>query len=229
MKYSDTLLPNQRLLKKYFSDKDYYKNLYELILKTSRYIEPNKKFKLIKHNKVNHLIMGSNPVSLQFISFLIKILQPKNILEIGTFIGISAMEFASSSSKKTKVYTLEKFDEFADIAEKNFKLNNFSNIKLIRGDANNQSKALKIKFDFIFLDGNKENYLNLFKITIKKMNSNGIYIVDNVFNQGDSLNKKAKTDKGQGVKKLLKYIQSQKNYNCTLLPIYDGILIIKKN
>ena len=61
------------------------------------------------------------------------------------------------------------------------------------------------------------------------MNSNGIYIVDNVFNQGDSLNKKAKTDKGQGVKKLLKYIQSQKNYNCTLLPIYDGILIIKKN
>lgn len=229
MKYSDTLLPNQRLLKKFFSDKDYYKNLYKLILKTSRYIEPNKKFKLIKHNKVNHVIMGSNPVSLQFISFLIKLFQPKNILEVGSFIGISAMEFASSAPKNAKVYTLEKFDEFADIAEKNFKLNNFSNINLIRGDANKQSKTLKNKFDFIFLDGNKENYLNLFKITIKKMNKKGIYIVDNIFNQGDSLNKKAKTYKGEGVKKLLTYIQSKKNLTCTLLPIYDGLLIIKKN
>ena len=64
--------------------------------------------------------MGSNPVSMQFISFLIKIIQPKNILEIGTFY-ISAMEFASSSLKSSKVYTIEKFDEFADIALKNFK------------------------------------------------------------------------------------------------------------
>ena len=61
--------------------------------------------------------MGSNPVSMQFISFLIKIIQPKNILEIGTFIGIYD-EFASSSLKSSKVYTIEKFDEFADIALK---------------------------------------------------------------------------------------------------------------
>ena len=55
MKYSDTLLPNQRLLKKFFSDKDY--KIYMNNFKNFRYIEPNKKFKLIKHNKVNHLIM----------------------------------------------------------------------------------------------------------------------------------------------------------------------------
>ena len=64
-------------------------------------------------------------------------------------------------------------------------------------------------------------------MTIKKLNKGGIYIVDNVFNQGDSLNKNPKTDKGKGVKRLIDYIGSSKNITCTLLPVYDGILIIK--
>lgn len=228
MEYIDTLLPNQKLLKKYYRDNKFYISLYNLIRRTTHFVEPAKKYKLYKHHRVNHMIMGSNPVSMQFISFLIKIIQPKNILEIGTFIGISAMEFSSSSSKGSKVYTIEKFDEFADIALKNFKKNKFSNIHLIRGDANEKLKSLNIKFDLIFLDGNKENYLSLFQMTIKKLNKGGIYIVDNIFNQGDSLNKNPKTDKGKGVKRLIDYIGSSKNITCTILPVYDGILLIKK-
>ena len=81
----------------------------------------------------------------------------------------------------------------------------------------------------LFLDGNKENYLNLFKITITKLNRKGIYVIDNVFNQGDALNRTPKTEKGKGVKKLLDYISTKKNISCTLLPVYDGILILKKN
>ena len=82
MKYTDTLLPNQRILKKFYNDKDFYKSIYELISSTTKFKEPNKKYNLIKHKKVNHMIMGSNPVSLQFITFLIKLIQPKNLLEI---------------------------------------------------------------------------------------------------------------------------------------------------
>ena len=228
MKYTDTLLPNQRILKKFYNDKDFYKSIYELISSTTKFKEPNKKYNLIKHKKVNHMIMGSNPVSLQFITFLIKLIQPKNLLEIGCFIGISAMEFASSASKTSKVYTIEKFEEFANIAEKNFKLNKFKNIHLIRGDANKDQSYLK-QILILFLDGNKENYLNLFKITITKLNRKGIYVIDNVFNQGDALNRTPKTEKGKGVKKLLDYISTKKNISCTLLPVYDGILILKKN
>lgn len=229
MDYTDTILPNQRLLKKFYKDSNYYSDLYKAVIKTSRFVEPNKKFKLVKHHRVDYKIMGSNPVSLQFISFLIKLLRPKKILEIGTFIGISAMEFSSSSSKETKIYTLEKFDEFADIALKNFSVNNFKNIKLIRGDANKNIQNLKDQFDFIFLDGNKENYLSLYKKALKKLSKNGILLVDNILNQGDVLNKKAKTEKGNGVKRLLKYVETQKKISSTLIPFYDGILLIKKN
>ena len=173
--------------------------------------------------------MGSNPVSLQFLSFLIKLIKPKTILEIGTFIGISAMEFSSASPKGTKIYTYEKFKEFSDIAKKNFKANKLNNIEIIEGDANEKIIQNNKKFDFIFLDGNKENYLNLFKLTINKLSKKGIYVVDNVFNQGDSLNKYPQTAKGRGVKKLLNYIKIQKNINCSVIPVYDGIILIQKN
>jgi predicted O-methyltransferase YrrM len=171
--------------------------------------------------------MGSNPLFLSFINFLIKISKPKSVLEIGTFVGLFSTFLAK---RNLKVTTIEKFKEFFSIAEKNFKKNNVSkNITSLNGDANNILKKLKKKFDLIFLDGDKGNYLSIFKIIEKNnLNKNSIIIVDDIFFHGDIINKKTITTKGTGVKKFLSYIKKNNKYYKTILPIYGGVLLLIK-
>jgi caffeoyl-CoA O-methyltransferase len=89
-------------------------------------------------------------------------------------------------------------------------------------------KLTKIKFDLIFLDGDKGKYLKIFKIIEKNNIKKGsIIIVDNFFFHGDVLNK-TQSEKGAGVKNLGLYISKSKKYNVTLLPIYDGIALLKR-
>ena len=173
--------------------------------------------------------MASNPLALSFYKFIVSSINPKNILEIGCFIGLSTMEFAKASNNKCKVYTIEKFDHFAEIAKNNFKKNKLSKkIILLNGDANIILKTYKFKhkFDIIFIDGNK--YKELFKLSEKLISSKGIFIIDNILNQGDVLNNKPKTSKGQGVKRLINYLKKRNDLHKCILPFYDGIMLVKK-
>ena len=141
------------------------------------------------------------------------------------------MELSKNIKKNGKVISIEKFEKFYNIAKKNFKINRLNKkIKIILGDANEvlSSKIIKQKFDLIFIDGNKEKYKELFILCENKLTKNGIIIIDNIFNQGDALNRKTITKKGAGVKKFLQYLK-KKNIQKCILPFYDGIMLIKKN
>lgn len=231
--YKHTLLPNQKILTKFYkgSNKTFYDDLFKFITESSDFIKPKKKYKL----KTSHLHtieeMASNPLALSFYNFIVSTIDPKNILEIGCFVGLSTMEFANASSKKCKVYTIEKFEHFAEIANYNFKNNNLDKkIILLNGDANEILKKYKFKnkFDIIFIDGNKENYKEIFELSEKLISSKGIFIVDNIFNQGDVFNKKAKTEKGQGVQRLINYLKKRNDLHKSILPFYDGIMLVRK-
>ena len=231
--YKHTLLPNQKILTKFYngSSKTFYDDLFKFITSSSDFIIPKKKYKI----KSSHLHtieeMASNPLALSFYNFIVSTMEPKNILEIGCFIGLSTMEFANASSNKCQVYTIEKFKHFADIANNNFKNNNLEKqIILLNGDANDILKKhkFKVKFDIIFIDGNKENYKQIFELSEKLISQNGIFIIDNIFNQGDVFNKKAKTKKGQGVKMLINYLKKRNDLHKSILPFYDGIMLVKK-
>ena len=231
--YTSLFLPTQPFFTFNFkgNKKNYNNLLYEIISKNLKLEKPEKKFKLIRSNRHSIEEMASPPLTLNFYAFLAKLIKPKKILEIGTFIGVSALNLASATPKDSKIITLEKFEEFKVIAEKNFKDNKFSKkINLILGDANKSlDKIKKTKFDLVFLDGDKGSYLKLLKkIEKNNLKKGSIVIVDNYFFHGDVVNKKQLTKKGEGVKKLHKYIEKNKKFHKTIIPIYDGILLLQK-
>ena len=231
LKYSSLFLPNQPLLKKYFKLKNFEDHLYSFIAKYSNIIIPKKKYKLFNPSGIAVEEMASNPISLSFLNFICYLIKPKNILEIGSFIGLSTMELSTHLKKNGKVTAIEKYDKFYNIAKKNFKINKLDKkINIILGEALDvlSSNKLKKKFDLIFIDGNKENYKEIFQLCEKKLSKDGIIIIDNIFNQGDAMNSKPQTQKGAGVKRLLEYLKNKKMTKC-ILPFYDGIMLVKKN
>ncbi len=230
IRYYSSFLPNQKVLKKYFTNKDYEKKLYTLISNHSNIINPKKKYKLTNGSGFLVEEMASNPISLNFLNFLTSMIKPKYILEIGAFIGLSTMELTQNLKKGGKVVSLEKYEKFYKICKKNFNKNRLDKkIKIVLGDALEtlKFKKFRYKFDFIFIDGNKEKYKEIFVECEKLVSKNGIIVVDNIFNQGDVLNKNPKTSKGAGVKRFLKYVRHKK-YSSSILPFYDGIMLIKK-
>lgn len=231
--YKDLFLPSQNFFNKYFigSKTQFEKKLYNSLENILKLKNPKKEFKLKLTKKHSVEEMASPPISLNLYKFLCNFFKPKKILEIGTFIGISAMTFAKASGSKSKVVTIEKFIEFYKIAKKNFILNKLDkNIQCIHGDAINiLKKKKKEAYDLIFLDGNKDKYIDLFKLIEKKFTKKGsIIIIDNFFFHGDTLNKKCKTSKGAGVKLLQIYLKKSKKYFKTILPIYDGIALVQR-
>jgi len=231
--YTNLFLPSQPFFTFNYKGKkkDYASNLYDVISKNLQIEKPDKVFKLTKSKRHSIEEMASPPLTLNFYAFIASLIKPKNILEIGTFVGVSALNLAKATPKSSKIITLEKFEEFKIIAEKNFKENNFDHkIKILLGDAFDSLDKLKTKkFDLVFLDGDKGNYLNILKkIEKNNLKKGSLIIVDNYFFHGDVVNKKQVTEKGVGVKNLHNYIEKNKKFHKTIIPIYDGILLLKK-
>lgn len=231
MNFEEKYLPNQLFYRSLFKGKreEYEKKLYfkiENVLNLNKNFYKNKFNESLRHTSKE---MASNPLFLNFIRFLIETYKPKYALEIGTFIGIFSTIIAKTSIQK--VHTIEKFPEFFKIAQKNFILNKVNGkIHQYLGDANIILKKINKRFDLVFIDGDKGNYLNIFKIICKNnIKKNSIIIFDDIFFHGDILNKKFKTSKGKGIFDLLNVIKEDKKFTKTILPIYGGVLILKKN
>jgi caffeoyl-CoA O-methyltransferase/O-methyltransferase len=228
--YEGKILPNQNFNNNlYTEDKDYMLTLFELLNSHASHTNETS-FKLSEHHRVGFEEMSTPPMQLALLKFLIDITQCKNFLEIGTFIGNTAMKMAEFIGSEADVVTIEKFDEFADIANKNFSDNNLSDrIILHQGDACEIIQTLPDNyFDLIYVDGDKGRYLDLTKASEKKLSDKGIILVDDVFFHGDALNNIPTTEKGKGCKDLLEYYKNTKDFSKYLLPINNGILLLKR-
>jgi len=106
--------------------------------------------------------------------------KPKNILEIGTLIGYSSILIAKNSPKTSKILSIEINPIFANIAREIVKKAGFNNIKIILGDAKRVIPKLKEKFDFVFIDAVKEEYIDYLLAVEPKLNSKAIVVADNV-------------------------------------------------
>jgi len=229
MNFSDKLLPNQPLLRSLYLGNNIEKDLHEKILDITNTLSVQDKFKLVESDRFKTDYMASSPAALTPLFFLIKLAGVKKIIEVGTFIGLSAMYFAGAIGEGASIVTIEKFHEFAEIARFNFTNNQFSNqINLIEGDARDIIKTLPDDgFDLAFIDGHKENYKEYFLLLVHKIKPGGLLVIDDAFFNGDILNKTPTSEKGRGVKEALDYIKFIK-WNTTLLPISNGILICQK-
>ena len=163
----------------------------------------------------------------RILAMITKLIQPKTILEIGTYTGYSAICLAEGLSKNGKIITIDKNEELEVLQNKYFTKSGFRNlIEQKVGNALEIIPKLDEKFDLVFIDADKSNYINYFHLIIDKMNSGGIILSDNVLWSGkvvEELN-----PKDVDTKVLLEYnklLNLDDRIETVLLPIRDGLTI----
>ncbi len=169
------------------------------------------------------------PEVAQLLKVLIKIQKPKKILEIGTAIGYSSLIMAESNDD-VLITTIERNDEMIRLAKKNIAKTKYnSRIDILEGDANELLEELNEKYDFIFLDAAKGQYINFFDKSIKLLNEEGIIVSDNVLFKGmvasDKLVVRRKKTIVKRLRKYLQYINEKEGYISSTIPIGDGVSI----
>lgn len=161
------------------------------------------------------------------LSMISKLVNPKNILEIGTYTGYSALCLAEGIQETGELHTIDRNEELADLQKKYFDKSDYKNqIYQHLGDALGIIKTLDLKFDLVFIDADKSNYSNYFHAIIDKMNVGGVIISDNVLWSGKVV--EPIQPKDQDTPALIKYNKLLKNdprIETVLLPIRDGLTI----
>ena len=168
----------------------------------------------------------------QFLQTLIKISNIKKVLEIGSFTGFSALSMALSLPEDGFLISLDKNTEFSKKAKTFYDKANVNKITQIIKPAIESLKDLensKQKFDLVFIDADKENYVNYYEKSIELIDKNGLIIIDNVLWHGEVADK-SKNDKfTKIIKDFNKHIKDDNRVTKNILPIGDGLTIcIKK-
>tara|TARA_Y100000768_G_scaffold338961_1_gene281923 strand:+ start:253 stop:891 length:639 start_codon:yes stop_codon:yes gene_type:complete len=178
------------------------------------------------HQKILQPRMLSGHIQGRFLSFISKIKSPDKILEIGTYTGYSTICLAEGLSKNGKIDTIDKNEELIKIQNKYFEESGYrSNIIQHTGNALDVLEKLNEKYDIIFIDADKENYINYFNQVSNKLSKNGIIISDNVLWSGKVLDSKQKDEETSTLVEFNKIINQDKRFKSIILPIRDGISI----
>ncbi|MDA0330522.1 MAG: O-methyltransferase [Bacteroidetes bacterium] len=178
------------------------------------------------HQKILQPRMLSGHFQGRFLSLISKIKSPKKILEIGTYTGYSTICLAEGLSKNGKIDTIDKNEELIKIQNKYFDESGYrNNIIQHTGDALDILKNLNEKYDIIFIDADKENYINYFNKVSNKLSENGIIISDNVLWSGKVLDSKQKDEETSTLVEFNRMINQDKRFNSIIIPIRDGISI----
>ena len=179
------------------------------------------------HQKILQPRMLSGHFQGRFLSLLSKLINPKHILEIGTYTGYAALCLAEGLQKKGSLDTIDINEELVTIQNKYFQLSPwFDQITNYLGDAMDIIPQLNKKYDLVFIDADKENYINYFNLVVPMMNAGGIILSDNVLWSGKVL--ETLNPKDESTKTLLEYNKLLKNdlrVETVLLPIRDGLTV----
>ena len=167
-----------------------------------------------------------------FLHLIIKISNIKNILEIGTFTGLSALTMSLALPDDGKLITLDKNEKTNQIAKNFFlKAKQDSKIEIIQNNALktlNNLKNKNQKFDLIFIDADKENYKNYYDISLDLINLNGLIVIDNVLWHGDVVNEKNQDNLTISIREFNSYVFNDKRTENLIIPVGDGFTICRK-
>ena len=162
------------------------------------------------------------------LSLLSKMLKPNRILEIGTFTGYGTINLASGLQTGGKIITIEINESLKDFAAPHFKKAGIENkVIQIIGDASKVINSINEEFDLVFIDAAKRQYIDYYELVLPKLKSGGIIIADNVLWKG--LVTSEDIDKlGEGLDAFNKHVAKDDRVESVLLPIDDGINLIRK-
>lgn len=161
------------------------------------------------------------------LSMLSKLIRPVNILEIGTYTGYSALCLCEGMQETGMLHTIDIKEELVDFQRKHFDKSPWGKqIVQHLGEATEIIPNLDVKFDLVFIDADKENYINYFELIVPKMNKGGIILSDNVLWSGKVL--EPLNPKDISTKVLLDYnklLINDPRVETVLLPIRDGLTV----
>lgn len=176
-----------------------------------------------------HPNMLSGNVLGAFLSLFSHLISPSRILEVGTYTGYSAICLAKGLKKGGKLTTLELNDELRQTALTFFEKAGVGNsIDLINGDALDLIPGLPGFFDLAFIDANKESYPRYYEMIVPKLAPGGYILADNVLWGGKVLDREEGDSSTSAIRKFNQLVTQDPGVENLLLPIRDGLMIIKK-
>ena len=169
-----------------------------------------------------------------FFRRFLQTMKPKSILEIGTAIGFSALLMAEQVPD-AKIMTIDRNEEMIGFAKENFaRFDQRKQITLLEGDAVDLLEHIEQRFDLIFMDSAKSKYIVFLPEVLKRLEVGGVVILDDIFQGGDVARDIMEVRRGQrtiyrGLQRLFDATLDQPGLTASLIPLGDGILMIRKN
>ena len=175
----------------------------------------------------SHMLSGH--LQGKFLEAISRMVQPKRILEIGTFTGYSALYLAKGLAEDGFLHTIEVRKDDAATAKAFFERSFFKEkIILHIGDALEIIGEMDETWDLVFIDADKENYINYFNLVLPKIKTNGFILADNVLFHGQVLEEEIKGKSAKAIQAFNDFILSRTDIEKLMLPVRDGLYVIRK-
>ncbi len=207
--------------------------LLDYIYSHTHHLHPVQK-DILKHNdSLGDLQrMQISETQAHLLQLIIMISNAKNCLEIGTFTGFSSLSMALALPNNGQITTLDHDNKIVEVAKKFFKKAELDKkiLTIVAPALDSLKKLTKNNkfFDLIFIDADKDNYINYFNLSLDLIKSGGIIIIDNVFWHGDVYDKTNNDKKTNIIRKFNLYVKNDKRVEKFILPLGDGLTICKK-
>lgn len=194
--------------------------------------EPDYLYRLWRATNVHtiHGRMASGHLQGRLLKMLVQMIRPKNILEVGTFSGYSAIAMAEGLEPDGRIYTFEINDEMEDFTRPWIENSPVADrIDFRIGDALTEAPKLRITFDMAFMDGDKRTYCECYDMVLSVLRPGGFILADNTLWDGHVTDSAYDHDQQtQGICRFNEYIKEDHRVEQVILPLRDGLTIIRK-
>lgn len=181
------------------------------------------------HTKFVNPNMSTGHLQGRFLEFLSRMIKPEAVLEIGTYTGYSAICLARGLKPGGKLYTVEVNDELREFAHSFIiRAGLDDTIVQLTGRAQDLVPPLDHVFDLVYIDGDKREYSEYYNIIIRKTRPGGFIIADNILWGEKVLEKNTKDPQTRGIIEFNDMIRDQKDIEKVIVPVRDGLLLIRK-
>jgi predicted O-methyltransferase YrrM len=180
-------------------------------------------------NHHEHSNMLSGPLQGKLLEMLSKIIRPLRILEVGTFVGYSALCLAKGLQAGGKLHTLELRKEDADTSKNYFRRSLYNDqIILHRGNALEIIPTLNESWDLVFIDADKINYTNYYELVLPRVKKGGVILADNVLFHGEVLHEKITGKNAKAIHSFNEHVAKDERVQQVMITLRDGLMMIIK-
>lgn len=194
--------------------------------------EPDYLYKLWRATNIHllHGRMASGHLQGRLLKMLVSMIRPKNVLEVGTFSGYSALSMAEGLEDGGHLYTFEINDEQEDFTRPWIEQSPWADrITFLIGDAITEAPRLGVSFDLAFIDGDKRTYRETYEMALSVVRKGGFILADNTLWDGHVVDPSyGKDQQTHGIVSFNDYVRQDSRVDRVILPLRDGLTLIRK-